>query len=108
MISILRYNFKNSGNVMKIIFFLFLIFYFSSSFSHECKLRDTTPKEITIYNSCLSQQKSNNSSSKLNESLFKQKIKELKNKNQLLKDKLLNLQNKLRNLSQVIENYANF
>ena len=24
------------------------------SFAHECRLKDTTPKEITIYNTCLS------------------------------------------------------
>ena len=35
--------------------FLFIILKSNSIFSHECILKDTTPKEITIYNSCLSQ-----------------------------------------------------
>ena len=39
--------------------FLFIILKINSTFSHECVLKDTTPKEITIYNSCLSQKNSN-------------------------------------------------
>ena len=39
--------------------FLFIILKINATFSHECVLKDTTPKEITIYNSCLSQKNSN-------------------------------------------------
>ena len=38
--------------------FLFIFTKSNQSFSHECILKDTTPKEITIYNSCLSQKNS--------------------------------------------------
>lgn len=92
---------------MKIIVFLIFVFYISISHSHECILKDTTPKEIFIYNSCLSKLSTNSSSSELNKSLMNQKILKLENENLFLKNKLLDLQHKLRNLSKLIDNYAN-
>ena len=64
---------------------LFIILKSNSTFSHECVLKDTTPKEITIYNSCLSQKNSNFNvdAKKLQE--MEQKIINLENENLLLK-----------------------
>ena len=61
----------------------------NSTFSHEWILKDTTPKEITIYNSCLSQKNShyNLDAKKFEE--MEQKIIKLENENLLLKNKLL-------------------
>ena len=101
------YIFKNEGENMRVIFLLIFMFYYSISYSHECILKDTTPKEITIYNTCLSKLKTNRSTSELNKSLMNEKILKLKNENLFLKNKLLDLQNKLRNLSKLMENYAN-
>ena len=65
------------------------------TFSHECILKDTTPKEITIYNSCLSQKNSkyNLEAKKLQE--MEKKIKVLENENLLLKNKLLVFKKKI-------------
>ena len=67
----------------------------NSTFSHECILKDTTPKEITIYNSCLSQKNSqyNLDAKKFEE--MEQKIIKLENENLLLKNKLLVLKKKI-------------
>ena len=66
--------------------FLFIFTKSNQSFSHECILKDTTPKEITIYNSCLSQK---NSQYNLNAKKFQEmelKIKNLENENLILKN----------------------
>ena len=67
------------------------------TFSHECILKDTTPKEITIYNSCLSQKNSkyNLDAKKLQQ--MEQKIIKLENENLLLKNKLLVFKKKIYN-----------
>ena len=80
-----------------IFFFLFIILKINSTFSHECILKDTTPKEITIYNSCLSQKNSqyNLDAKKFEE--MKQKIIKLENENLLLKNKLLVFKKKIYN-----------
>ena len=67
----------------------------NSTFSHECILKDTTPKEITIYNSCLSQKNSqyNLDAKKFEE--MEQKIIKLENENLLLKKKLLVFKRKI-------------
>ena len=75
-----------------------LLFFFAKSnqsFSHECILKDTTPKEITIYNSCLSQKNSqyNLDAKKFEE--MEQKIIKLENENLLLKNKLLVFKKKI-------------
>ena len=75
--------------------FLFIILKINSTFSHECILKDTTPKEITIYNSCLSQK---NSQYNLNAKKFQEmelKIKNLENENLILKNKLLVFKKKI-------------
>ena len=74
---------------------LFIILKINSTFSHECVLKDTTPKEITIYNSCLSQKNSkyNLDDKKLQE--MEKKIKKLENENLLLKNKLLVFKKKI-------------
>ena len=72
-----------------IICFLIILLKNNVSFSHECILKDVTPKEITIYNSCLSQKNSkyNLYAKKVQE--MEQKIIKLENENLLLKNKLL-------------------
>ena len=80
------------------VYLLLLIFTKSNqSFSHECILKDTTPKEITIYNSCLSQKNSqyNLDAKKFEE--MEQKIIKLENENLLLKNKLLIFKKKIYN-----------
>ena len=76
---------------------LFLVTKSNQSFSHECILKDTTPKEITIYNSCLSQKNSqyNLDAKKFEE--MEQKIIRLENENVLLKNKLLVFKKKIYN-----------
>ena len=75
--------------------FLFIFTKSNQSFSHECILKDTTPKEITIYNSCLSQKNSqyNLDAKKFEE--MEQKIIKLENENLLLKNKLLVIKKKI-------------
>ena len=77
--------------------FLFIILKINLTFSHECVLKDTTPKEITIYNSCLSQKNSqyNLDAKKFEE--MQQKIIKLENENLLLKNKLLDFKKKIYN-----------
>ena len=67
------------------------------SFSHECILKDTTPKEITIYNSCLSQKNSKYNLDVKKVQEMEQKIKKLENENLLLKNKLLVFKKKIYN-----------
>ena len=80
---------------LSVYFLLFIFTKSNQSFSHECILKDTTPKEITIYNSCLSQK---NSHYNLDAKKFKemeQKIIKLENENLLLKNKLLVFKKKI-------------
>ena len=90
-------NTSLSENKICVCIFCFLIILLKSnlSFSHECILKDTTPKEITIYNSCLSQKNSkyNLDAKKVIE--MEQKIKKLENENLLLKNKLLVFKKKI-------------
>ena len=80
---------------LSVYFLLFIFTKSNQSFSHECILKDTTPKEITIYNSCLSQKNSkyNLDAKKLQE--LEQKIIKLENENLLLKNKLLVFKKKI-------------
>ena len=80
---------------LSVYFLLFIFTKSNQSFSHECILKDTTPKEITIYNSCLSQKNSqyNLDAKKFEE--MEQKIIKLENENLLLKDKLLVFKKKI-------------
>ena len=85
----------------KLYFYVYLLLFIftksNQSFSHECILKDTTPKEITIYNSCLSQKNSqyNLDAKKFEE--MEQKIIKLENENLLLKNKLLVFKKKIYN-----------
>ena len=86
------------NNKLYLSAYLLLLFIFTKSnqsFSHECILKDTTPKEITIYNSCLSQKNSkyNLDAKKVQE--MEQKIIKLENENLLLKNKLLVFKKKI-------------
>ena len=80
---------------LSVYFLLFIFTKSNQSFSHECILKDTTPKEITIYNSCLSQKNSqyNLDAKKFQE--MEQKIIKLENENLLLKNKLLVFKKKI-------------
>ena len=80
---------------LSVYFLLFIFTKSNQSFSHECILKDTTPKEITIYNSCLSQKNSeyNLVAKKFEE--MEQKIIKLENENLLLKNKLLVFKKKI-------------
>ena len=80
---------------LSVYFLLFIFTKSNQSFSHECILKDTTPKEITIYNSCLSQKNSqyNLDAKKFEE--MEQKIIKLENENLLLKNKLLFFKKKI-------------
>ena len=82
---------------LSVCLLLFIFTKSNQSFSHECILKDTTPKEITIYNSCLSQNKSqyNLDAKKFEE--MEQKIIKLENENLLLKNKLLIFKKKIYN-----------
>ena len=82
---------------LSVYFLLFIFTKSNQSFSHECILKDTTPKEITIYNSCLSQKNSqyNLDAKKFEE--MQQKIIKLENENLLLKNKLLVFKKKIYN-----------
>ena len=84
-------------NKIYLCIFCFLIILLKNnvSFSHECILKDTTPKEITIYNSCLSQKNSqyNLDAKKFEE--MEQKIIKLENENLLLKNKILDFKKKI-------------
>ena len=86
--------FENKINIY-ICSFLLILVKSNSTFSHECILKDTTPKEITIYNSCLSQKNSqyNLDAKKFEE--MEQKILKLENENLLLKNKLLVFKKKI-------------
>ena len=80
---------------LSVYFLLFIFFKSNQSFSHECILKDTTPKEITIFNTCLSQK---NSQYNLDTKKFKemeQKIIKLENENLWLKNKLLVFKKKI-------------
>ena len=74
---------------------VFIILKSNSTFSHECVLKDTTPKEITIYNSCLSQKNSNYNVDAKKFQEMEQKIINLENENLLLKNKLLVFKRKI-------------
>ena len=67
----------------------------NATFAHECILKDTTPKEITIYNSCLSQKNSNHNLDTKKFQELEQKIIKLENENLLLKNKLLIFKKKI-------------
>ena len=100
---------RHKINSYKFLLILILLVYIGTkkSFSHECILKDTTPKEITIYNACKADLKKRAPSTDLNNSLLKVKIKELKSENKNLKNQLLDLKIRLNSLLQRLESYLN-
>ena len=92
---------------MKIIFISFFILISSQISAHECILKGTSAKEITIYNACKADLKKRPPSSDLSNSLLKLKIKELKNENKNLKNQLLDLKIRLNSLLQRVDSYLN-
>ena len=59
---------------MKIFYFLFLIIFSFKAYAHECVLKGTSAKDITIYNACKSDLKKKDHSNKgLNDKLIKNK-----------------------------------
>jgi len=98
---------------MKIFYFLFFFLISSTSFAHECILKGTSAKEITIYNSCKADLRlnpkriDNSNSNDLNKSLFKVKIQKLKDKNKKLKNQLLDLKLRLNSIMISINSYIN-
>ena len=92
---------------MKIFYFLLFILVSNASMSHECVLKGTSAKEITIYNSCKADKSNNKSSNKdLNNMLLKNKIKTLKKENNNLKNQLLDLKIRLGNILNRINSYV--
>ena len=90
-------NTSLSENKIYVYIFCFLIILLKSnvSLSHECILKDTTPKEITIYNSCLSQKNSKYNLDVKKFQEMEEKIIMLENENLLLKNKLLDFKKKI-------------
>ena len=77
---------------MKIFYFLFFIFIYSQTQAHECVLKGTSAKDITIYNACKADAKNKKPiNNDLNNTLLKAKIKKLKNENNNLKNQLLDI-----------------
>ena len=91
---------------MKIIILSFFLFSQQIS-AHDCILKGTSAEEITIYNTCKTDQKNQVPSKNLNNSLLKLKIKELKNENKNLKNQLLDLKIRLNSLLQRVDSYLN-
>ena len=77
------------------IFIICILFVSHPSFAHECLLKDTTPKEITIYNTCLSQQDSKVNLLKKKYYEMERTISKLENENIILKNKLLIIKKKI-------------
>ena len=92
---------------MKILIYYlsFLIFFSNNVKAHECVLSGTSAKEITIYNTCLTQQNKNNNLVTI--SMLKVKIDKLEKENLLLKEKLLEIKTRFDNISSIIDAYTN-
>ena len=91
---------------MKIVYFLFFIFYSANSYSHYCILKGTSAEEITIYNSCKANQSIQKPAhSDLNKSLHKVQIKKLVKENQNLRNQLLDVKIRLNAVIGIINSY---
>ena len=75
--------------------------------AHECVLSGTSAKEITIYNTCLTQSKKKETKTSLTESMLKVKIKKLKKENLSIKKKLLDLKIRFNKLNSILDLYIN-
>ncbi len=83
----------------------FLILFTVNVKAHECILSGTTAKEITIYNTCLSQDKKKENKISLTESMMKVKINKLKKENLFLKNKMLDLKIRFNKLNSILDLY---
>ncbi len=93
---------------MKIFYFLILIFISFQSLAHQCVLKGTSAKDITIYNTCKADAKQNKPKNvDLNNSLLKVKIKKLKEENKNLKNQLLDFKIRLNSLLKRVNSYIN-
>ena len=93
---------------MKIFYFLFFIFISYQSLAHECVLKGTSAKDITIYNTCKADARQNKPKNEdLNNSLLKVKIKKLKEENKNLKNQLLDFKIRLNSLLKRVNSYIN-
>ena len=88
-----------------IYYFSFLIFFTANVKAHECVLSGTSAKEITIYNTCLSQNKKKETKTSITESMMKVKIKKLQKENLSLKNKLLDLKFRFNKLNSTLDLY---
>ncbi len=88
----------------KYVFILIYILIPSFVNAHDCVLSGTTPKEIFIYNSCLSN--INNPTQKNDKILsLEKKINELKDENKILKNRLGDLKRRFTNILSIIDLY---
>ena len=83
----------------------FLILFSFNVKAHECVLSGTSAKEITIYNTCLSQNKKKETKTSITESMMKVKIKKLQKENLSLKNKLLDLKFRFNKLNSTLDLY---
>ena len=83
----------------------FLILFSSNVKAHECVLSGTSAKEITIYNTCLSQNKKKETKTSITKSMMKVKIKKLQKENLSLKNKLLDLKFRFNKLNSTLDLY---
>ncbi len=92
---------------MKIIIYSFslLIFFYTNANAHECILSGTSAKEITIYNTCLSNTKQKKGQKLVTMSMLKVKVEKLKKENSLLKKNILDIKVRLNNLLSILDLY---
>ena len=89
-----------------IYYFSFLIFFTANVKAHECMLSGTTAKEITIYNTCLTNSKKSKNNKLVTVSMLKFKNEQLKKENALLKKKLLEIKVRFDNISVILDAYV--
>ena len=76
----------------------FLIFFTANVKAHECILTGTTAKEITIYNTCLTNSKKIKKNKSVTVSMLKVKNENLKKENASLRKKLLEIKIRFDNI----------
>ena len=90
-----------------LIYYLsFLIFFTANVKAHECILSGTTAKEITIYNTCLTNSKKSENNNLVTVSMLKVKNEKLKKENASLRKKLLEIKIRFDNLSVILDSYV--
>ena len=89
-----------------IYYLLFLLFFITNVKAHECILSGTTAKEITIYNTCLTNSKKSKNNKLVTVSMLKFKNEQLKKENALLRKKLLEIKVRFDNISVILNSYV--